>query len=116
MSSENRNNTNGEQPENREASGRFAPGASGNPGGRPKDEHGIAELARSHAPEAMERLVAVMRSKDERVSLQAAMAVLDRGFGRPKQAIDHGIGVGDEGVRQLVATAEQLRAKIRGST
>ncbi|MDC1408457.1 DUF5681 domain-containing protein [Candidatus Puniceispirillum sp.] len=28
-------------------SGQFAPGQSGNPGGRPKNEHRVAELARS---------------------------------------------------------------------
>jgi hypothetical protein len=101
-------------PENRDETGRFRPGASGNPGGRPKDEHGIAELARGYGPEAIERLAKLMRDEDARVSQAACVALLDRGYGRPKQAIDHGIDATDDGVRQLVATAEQLRARIRG--
>ena len=49
-------------------SGQFAPGQSGNPGGRPKDEHRVAELARSYTLEAIDTLVELMRNgKDERV-------------------------------------------------
>jgi len=36
---------------------KFAPGQSGNPGGRPKDEFKVAELARSYTLEAVETLV-----------------------------------------------------------
>ena len=47
-------------------SGQFAPGQSGNPGGRPKDEHRVAELARSYTVEAIDTLVELMRlGKDE---------------------------------------------------
>ena len=52
----------------RDKSGRFAKGYSGNSGGRPKDEHNVAELARSYTVEAMETLVELMRTgRDERV-------------------------------------------------
>ena len=37
---------------NRSASGQFTPGFSGNSGGRPRDEHRVADLARSHISEA----------------------------------------------------------------
>lgn len=73
--------------ESRASTGRFVPGVSGNPGGRPKDEHRIAELARSHGPAALERLVQLKDSKDERVALSACVALLDRGYGKPAQAI-----------------------------
>jgi hypothetical protein len=70
---------------NRNSSGQFAPGQSGNPGGRPKDEHRVAELARSYTAEAIDTLVELMRNgKDERVRGTAAQALLDRGWGKAK--------------------------------
>ena len=49
-------------------SGKFAPGQSGNPGGRPKDEYRVAELARSYTVEVIETLVdLVLHGKDEHV-------------------------------------------------
>ena len=66
-------------------SGQFAPGQSGNPGGRPKDEHRVAELARSYTVEAIDTLVELMRDgKDERIRGTAAQALLDRGWGKAK--------------------------------
>ena len=66
-------------------SGQFAPGQSGNPGGRPKDKHHVAELARSHTLEAIDTLVELMREgKDERMRGTAAQALLDRGWGKAK--------------------------------
>jgi hypothetical protein len=71
--------------QNRTSSGQFAPGQSGNPGGRPKDEHRVAELARSYTLEAIDTLVELMRDgKDERVRGTAAQALLDRGWGKAK--------------------------------
>ena len=69
-------------------SGQFAPGQSGNPGGRPKDEHRVAELARSYTLEAIDTLVELMRDgKDERVRGTAAQALLDRGWGKAKAEV-----------------------------
>ena len=47
----------------REKNGRFLLGHSGNPGGRPKDEYKVAELARSYTVEAVETLVDLMRHR-----------------------------------------------------
>jgi len=69
----------------RTKSGQFAPGSSGNPGRRPRDEARVAELARSYTSEAIDTLVDRMRhGKDERVRGTAAQALLDRGWGKPK--------------------------------
>ena len=67
----------------RDNSGKFIAGYSGNPGGRPKDEYKVAELARSYTVEAVETLVDLMRhSRDDRVRGTASQALLDRGWGK----------------------------------
>ena len=74
----------------RDKSVRFLKGYSGNAGGRPKDEHNIAALARSYSIEAIETLVELMRNaRDDRVRGTAAQALLDRGFGKPKVEIQN---------------------------
>jgi hypothetical protein len=74
----------------RDKSGRFVRGYSGNAGGRPRDEHNIAALARSYSTEAIETLVELMRNaRDDRVHGTAAQALLDRGFGKPKLEIQN---------------------------
>ncbi len=72
----------------RSSNGQFPKGFSGNPGGRPRDEQKVAELARSYTREAIESLAELMRSgNDERVRGTAAQALLDRGWGKPKVAV-----------------------------
>lgn len=66
---------------------RFQPGQSGNPDGRPKKVRQIEDIAQESAEVALKKLVKLMNSKDERVALSAAQAVLDRGVGKPKQTI-----------------------------
>ena len=74
----------------RDKSGRFLKGYSGNAGGRPKDEHNIAALARSYSTEAIETLIDLMRNaRDDRVRGTAAQALLDRGFGKSKVEIQN---------------------------
>ena len=50
----------------RDNSGKFIDGHSGNPGGRPKDQFKVAELARSSTVEAVETLVDLMRHRQGR--------------------------------------------------
>lgn len=64
---------------------RFVKGQSGNPGGRPKAALDVQELARAHTPDAIRALVDALNSPRERVS--AAVALLDRGWGKPTQRI-----------------------------
>ena len=81
-------------PANRNASGKFIKGASGNPTGRPKSQTGVLALARSNSIEAIERLVTLMRTAEsEQVQLNAANAILDRAYGKPKESKDVEINV-----------------------
>ena len=69
----------------RAANGQFPKGQSGNPGGRPRDEQKVAELARSYTREAIDTLVDIMRnSKDERVRGTAATAPMEKGKDKKK--------------------------------
>ena len=89
----------------RSANGQFPKGFSGNPGGRPRDEQKVAELARSYTTEAIETLVELMRSgNDERVRGTAAQALLDRGWGKFKvEVVSDEVGY----VQALRAVAEE---------
>jgi len=64
-------------------------GVSGNPAGRPKGRltAEIAREARKYGPESIERLVSWMRSDEYKASVPAAIALLDRGYGKPQQEI-----------------------------
>ncbi len=86
---------------------RFKPGVSGNPNGRPKKAQQIVEKAQDNAEKALKALIDLMGSDDERVKLAAAMAILDRGLGKPKQTIDDGRKqeIGDYSTDELRAIA-----------
>lgn len=80
----------------------FKTGQSGNPGGRPKENAEVKELARTHGPRAIGRLAEIMESEDERAAAAASQALLDRGYGKPAQAI-----TGEDGapLRMIVQVA-----------
>src|SRR5262245_39803414 len=66
----------------------WQPGHSGNPGGRPQASLEVRALARDHTAEALQTIVEIMRhGRSDAVRLAAAEAILDRGWGRPTQAI-----------------------------
>ena len=65
----------------------FTKGKSGNPGGRPREVAEVRELAKEHGPAAIERLVELMTSENERTAVAACEAILNRGYGRPAQSV-----------------------------
>jgi hypothetical protein len=95
----------------------FRPGRSGNPTGRPKRPatiearrifQDVADAARERTQDAIDTLSAIM--KDSRAPaaarIAAAQAILDRGYGKPAQAIEVDAGpdlthVSDEDLRTL---------------
>lgn len=69
--------------------GRWLKGVSGNRGGKSKLLEAVRREARKVGPEAIKTLTDLMRNaKAEKVRLMAAMALLDRGFGKPAATID----------------------------
>ena len=68
--------------------GRFQPGQSGNPGGRPKENAEVRDLARQYTEEAIERLAFWMQSDNAKATVSACQAILSRGWGTPMQAVE----------------------------
>ena len=66
----------------------------------------IRSLARSHTRTAINALVGVMKSKDatHAARVSAATAILDRGWGRPVQALENG----DNGALELIHKIERV--------
>ena len=96
--------------EYRKENGQFKRGFSGNPGGRPKDEYEVAELARSYTVEAVETLVDLMKhSRDDRVRGTASQALLDRGWGKAK--VELATSAGETYIEALQAAAEVIMAE-----
>lgn len=101
----------------------FQKGQSGNPGGRPKaylsDERSLSELAREHTAEAVETLAALMRNTGTPAAarIAAASTILERGWGRPTQAVAIAAAVEpaymdpDEARATIVRFLEQMRQK-----
>lgn len=66
----------------------FQIGQSGNPGGRPSQDGAIKALARKHTKAAIATLAHLMKTSDQPpVRVSCAVALLDRGWGRPAQAL-----------------------------
>jgi hypothetical protein len=73
--------------------------ATGKPKGRPKGALNkataqIKELAQEYAPAALAELARLAReAESEQARVAACNAILDRGYGKPSQAIDAGPGL-----------------------
>lgn len=87
-------------------------GRSGNPGGRPKIAAEIKEMALCLCPEAIKFTAELMRNSeaDFRDRLRAAENLLDRGLGKPVQAI-----MTPEGENLRVELVEIIRSDKRTS-
>lgn len=87
-------------PQNREKTGRFKPGSSGNPGGRPKrkpEEQDALSAINRLSLEAVQVMQMLLREKKTpaAVKVKIAETILDRTFGKPHVSADiarHGSG------------------------
>lgn len=67
----------------------FKKGQSGNPNGRPRIPEDVKEAAKAYTVEAINTLVDVMTTgKNDASRVNAAVAILNRGWGQPKQNVD----------------------------
>lgn len=76
----------------------FAKGQSGNPGGRPKktaEELDLIAACKAKTPDALETIEKIMREgTGERNQLAAAMAIIERAWGKPVQPTDMNVSGG----------------------
>lgn len=86
----------------------FQPGRSGNPGGRPKHDGWVRELAQANTERAIQTLVDALDSADERIRLSAANALLDRGWGRASSEAERIAAMRDE--------RDDVRARLAGKS
>jgi len=72
----------------------------------PKTLTEIRSIARSHTRTAINTLVGVMKAKDATPAarVSAATAILDRGWGKPVQALENG----DNGALKLIQKIERV--------
>ena len=95
---------------NKTGKGGFTPGASGNPGGRPKAASVIAIEARKHGLAMVAVLNSIARKgKSEQARIAAATALLDRGYGKPAQSVELNFHANLLQKKLLEMTPDELR-------
>jgi hypothetical protein len=90
----------------------FKPGASGNPGGKPRNPEAVKkhsqlrDLCRQHVGKAIDALLAALEEKQERV--RAADILLAYGYGRPQQTVNvrRILDIGELDDEELLALAQ----------
>ena len=96
----------------RDDRGRVVAGAL-NPGGRPKLPAEVREMAQAASPRAIAKIIGFLDHADPKVVLRAAEILLDRGYGKPVQALDARVeqsqSTADAHVAALLDLARQAR-------
>lgn len=98
----------------RNASGQFVKGTSGNPTGRPKQNEEAMEILKASIPEAAQKLVELLKSDNEKIALQAAIAIFDRVHGKPIQAVNTQMEFFDERIAMRAEIRAALVAQAEG--
>lgn len=99
----------------RSANGTFAPGHSGNPGGRIGLPAELREALERAAPQAVSRLVELVASKDGKLALAASEALLSRLYGKPPLAVDATVSKGMDFAAMHLAALKQINDRARAA-
>jgi hypothetical protein len=75
----------------------WKPGQSGNPGGRPKAEKHVRDMAK--------------KMTDMRAKVAAAKEILDRGWGRPSIHVDVDASAANDLAARMAAATKRIKAK-----
>lgn len=97
----------------------FKKGQSGNPKGRPKkskEEVDAEKICRSFAPEALEKLRELMDSSNDSIRLKAISIILDRAYGKPKQAVESQIEVSNLTKPEITVVFPEISTKTEPVT
>lgn len=94
--------------------GRFAPGHSGNPSGRPKTPEHIKAMLEGLTEKAVIALGEALAGDDMKLKLQAAQEVLNRSLGKPHTTASVDVTQNNAGAALLLALAQ--RALTGGKT
>jgi hypothetical protein len=88
--------------------GRFAPGHSGNPGGKLKASRQVVQIARDMSEAVLRSLYRIAtKGRSESARVAAAQVILDRAFGRPKVSVDlESDGPMFTAIRQIIVAPE----------
>ena len=89
-----------QMPKKPPTAGSFKKGQSGNPKGRPKEYPEIKALARSKTEKAIAALERAL--DDDKTAVPAAIALLDRGWGRPGQSEPDEHNINAQIIHQMV--------------
>ena len=71
-------------PANRDKTGKFIAGVSGNPSGRPKIPAEVKEILKAACPDAARELVKFIHHKRPNIAMWAITEILNRVYGKPE--------------------------------
>jgi hypothetical protein len=112
--SENRQKTDKKRPAPKTA---FKPGQSGNPGGRPpktEEQRTLETMCRERTPEALATVLTIMGAgENERNRLSAAQFVIERGWGKASQPLEHSGPDGGPILMEQIAANPRSRLTIK---